>query len=86
MLPINPPPVSVPNAIENVNSLLGEYTDRVDYWKTSEQRQRWVASALLEIEPRLRKVKGYEHLRSLRAAMVRDVLKRKNPMELKDAA
>jgi len=29
------------NAIENVNSLLGIYTDRVDYWKNSEQRQRW---------------------------------------------
>jgi len=74
------------NAIENVNSLLGEYTDRVDYWKTSEQRQRWVASALLEIEPRLRKVKGYQHLRVLRAAMMREAMKRKNPMELKAAA
>ena len=30
------------NVIENVNSLLGIYTDRVDYWKNSEQRQRWV--------------------------------------------
>ena len=74
------------NAIENVNSLLGEYTDRVDYWKTSEQRQRWVASALLEIEPRLRKVKGHQHLRALRSAMMQDVMKRKNPKELKAAA
>lgn len=46
------------NALENVNSLLGIYTDRVDYWKTSEQRQRSVAAALLEGEPRLRKVGG----------------------------
>ena len=34
------------NCIENVNSLIGQYTDRVDYWKNSNQRQRWVASAL----------------------------------------
>ena len=57
------------NAIENVNSLLAIYTDRVCYWKNSEQRQRWVATALLEIEPRLRKVRGYQHLAQLRLAM-----------------
>ncbi|MBI3794082.1 MAG: hypothetical protein HY280_05060 [Nitrospinae bacterium] len=32
-------------------------------------RQRWVASALLEIEPTLRKVNGYQHLKELRDAM-----------------
>lgn len=57
------------NCIENINSLLGGYTDRVDYWKTSNQRQRWVASALLEIEPKLRKVKGHRYLLALREAM-----------------
>jgi transposase-like protein len=74
------------NALENVNSLLGIYTDRVDYWKNSEQRQRWVATALLEIEPRLRKVAGYQHLRQLRAAMAQLTGKRRTSLELKDAA
>ena len=74
------------NAIENVNSLLGGYTDRVDYWKTSEQRQRWVATALLEIEPTLRKVRGHRHLQELRSAMAQYVGKRKTPGELKTAA
>ena len=73
------------NAIENVNSLLGIYTDRVDYWKNSEQRQRWVATALLQIEPRLRTVSGYQHLRQLRSAMTLLVGKKKNS-ELKAAA
>jgi transposase-like protein len=74
------------NAIENVNSLLGIYTDRVDYWKNSEQRQRWVATALLETEPKLRKVSGYQHLRQLRSAMAQFIGKQKSTMELKAAA
>jgi putative transposase len=74
------------NAIENVNSLLGIYTDRVDHWKNSEQRQRWVATALLQIEPRLRTVNGYQHLPELRIAMALLVGKQKKNEELKTAA
>jgi transposase-like protein len=57
------------NCVENVNKRLGVYTDRVDRWQNSNQRQRWVATALLEIEPRLRKVRGYKFLNDLRMAM-----------------
>jgi transposase-like protein len=57
------------NCIENVNSLLEKYTGRVTCWRNSDQRQRWVGTALLEVEPGLRKVRGHEHLKSLRAAM-----------------
>ena len=32
------------NCIENVNKSLGVYTDRVDRWQNSDQRQRWVAT------------------------------------------
>lgn len=74
------------NVIENVNSLLGIYTDRVDYWKNSEQRQRWVATALLQIEPTLRTVCGHQHLKQLRAAMVALVGKRNETQELNEAA
>jgi transposase-like protein len=74
------------NVIENVNSLLGIYTDRVDYWKNSEQRQRWVATALLQIEPKLRAVCGYRHLRELRSAMTLLIKKQKKEEELKAAA
>ena len=59
------------NCIESLNSQLGQYTHRVSYWKNSNQRQRWVATALLEIEPRLRKIKGYEYLPLLRQAIKR---------------
>ena len=57
------------NCIENIMRQVGIYTDRVSYWKNSDQRQRWVGTALQEIEPKLRTVRGYRHLRELRDAM-----------------
>lgn len=59
------------NVIENVNKLIEMKTSRVSYWKNSDQRQRWLAAALLTIEPKLRKIKGYRHLPLLRSAMRR---------------
>ena len=46
---------------------------RSDHWQNSSQRQRWLATALLDIEPRLRKVAGYRHLPKLRAALKREL-------------
>jgi putative transposase len=57
------------NCIESVMSLVGQYTDKVDYWKNSSQKHRWIASALLEIEPRLRRTKGYRYLPLLKLAL-----------------
>lgn len=57
------------NCIENIMRQVGIYTDRVDCWKNSDQRQRWVGTALQEIEPNLRKVRGYKNLNQLRLAM-----------------
>lgn len=59
------------NCIESILSQVAQFTDRVDYWKNSGQRQRWLASALIEIEKTLRKVKGHKHLLTLRQAMKR---------------
>ena len=57
------------NVIESVQSGLGQRTDKVDYWKNSNQLHRWLAAAHLEIEPRLRKVCGYQHLYKLRQVL-----------------
>jgi transposase-like protein len=65
------------NCIENVNKQLELYTGRVSRWHNSNQRRRWVATALLEVEPRLNRVMGHEHLKELRAAMKRLVARRK---------
>jgi len=42
------------NCLENLNSLVGQRTDKVDCWRNSDQKQRWLATALLDIEPRQR--------------------------------
>ena len=57
------------NCLESLLSQVGQLTDRVDRWRTSDQKHRWVTSALLAIEPRLRRIKGYRHLPLLRAAL-----------------
>jgi transposase-like protein len=57
------------NSIESLHSLIASRTDKVDHWKNSNQRQRWVATALLDIEPGLRRIKGYRHLPALRHAL-----------------
>jgi len=49
--------------------LIARRTNKVDHWKNSNQLHRWFASALLEIEPRLRKVCGYKHLPKLRQVL-----------------
>ena len=57
------------NCIESLNRQLEIYNGRVSYWQNSKQRQHWVATALLEIEGNLRRMKGYKHLVQLRKAM-----------------
>jgi putative transposase len=61
------------NCLESVNALVEERCGKVDAWKSSGQRQRWLATALLDIEPRLRRVRGYRHLLLLREAVKRDL-------------
>lgn len=57
------------NSIESLHSLMAPHTNEVDYWMNSNQRQRWVATALLDIEPGLRRIRGYCHLPALHHAL-----------------
>lgn len=57
------------NVIESINAGLGQRTDKIDHWRNSDQKQRWVAAALLDIEKRLRKIKGHRHLPLLRESL-----------------
>ena len=61
------------NCLESVNALVEGRCAKVDHWKNSSQRQRWLATALVDIEPRLRKVMGYRHLPELREALKREL-------------
>jgi len=57
------------NCLENINGQVEQRCGKVDCWKNSNQRHRWLAAALLEIEPRLRTVCGYRDLGALREAL-----------------
>jgi transposase-like protein len=61
------------NAIENLNSQLGKYLGRVKRWMHSDQRQRWVAMALLETESRMRRIQHYDQLPFLREALIHNI-------------
>ena len=61
------------NSLESINAQLERLTRKVTHWRNSSQRQRWLASALLEIEPNLRRIKGYRHLPQLQMALQRNL-------------
>ena len=65
--------------IESVRAQIGQRTDKVDHWRNSNQKQRWIAASLLCIEQRLNKVNGYRYLSHMREAMRKDLDMRKKP-------
>lgn len=65
------------NCIESIMSQLGQYTDKVDRWRGGSHIQRWAAAGLLELEPRLRKVRGSRFLKLLQIKLLEEVEKRK---------
>ena len=73
------------NCLESVNALVEERCAKVDHWQNSSQRQWWLATALVDIEPRLRKVRGYRHLTQLRDALQRELEIDKQPSNTKAA-
>jgi transposase-like protein len=60
------------NVVESIMAQVERRTRRVSHWRTSDQKQRWCAAALLALEPRLRKVKGYRHLQTLATVLGRE--------------
>ena len=67
------------NAIESIHARVESRTAKVDHWKNSDQKQRWLATALLDLEPRLRRIKNYHALPQLRDALRRYVGDVKQP-------
>ena len=61
------------NVLESVNAQAEQRCGRVDHWKNSNHKQRWLTAALLDIEPRLRRLSGYLHLPKLRAAIQKEL-------------
>jgi len=61
------------NCIESVMSQVETRCAKVSHWKTSSQKHRWLAATLLDIEPRLRRIHGYQHLILLREALQQEL-------------
>ena len=57
------------NIIENLNGSVERYTRNVKRWLGGQMIQRWVASALVEAEPRFRRVRGHRHVQYLVGAL-----------------
>jgi transposase-like protein len=57
------------NLIESVNARVEARRRRVTRWRTSDQKQRWCAAALLAHEVQFRRIKGHEHLGLLDRAL-----------------
>ena len=66
-------PLRTTNIIENLNGSVDRYTRNVKRWRGGQMIQRWVASALVEAEPRFRRVRrrvrGYRDLQYLVGAL-----------------
>lgn len=74
------------NCLESTNALVEERCAKVDAWKTSNQRHRWLAAALFDIEPRLRRVKGHRHLPKLATALRRELNIKQQQNRIEEAA
>jgi putative transposase len=61
------------NCLESIFSQVERRTSRVCHWRNSSQKHRWLAVALLDLEPRLRRIRGYQHLPRLRQAIQREL-------------
>jgi len=68
---------STTNCIENLNSLVGKYLNKVKHWKSSHQRYRWIACGLLESEQRMRKIHNYKKLYILKEKIKQEVQNQK---------
>lgn len=62
------------NLIESVMAQIERKTQRVDHWRTSDQKQRWCAATLLHIEQNFRRIRGMAHLPLLQAALTQHLL------------
>ena len=66
------------NTIENLNSQLGKYIGRVKRWHNSEQRYRWIACGMVEIETNMRRISNYSQLPKLKDRLTKELHHRQN--------
>ena len=57
------------NPLENLNGTVGHHTRNVKRWRNGLMIQRWVVMALNEAEKKFRRIRGYEQMKHLIAAL-----------------
>jgi transposase-like protein len=57
------------NIIESVFSAVEDHCGPVKRWRAGDHLQRWVASALLKVESRFRRLKGHKEMPALLSAL-----------------
>jgi len=72
--------LSTTNGLESILALVEQRVGKVDRWTTSDQKHRWLPTSLLEIEPRLRRLRGYRALPQLRTALKQGLTQEKEVM------
>lgn len=60
------------NPIENLNSGIARFTRNVKRWRDGSMILRWVGSAVLEVERKFRRIRGYKQMPQLIAALMPD--------------
>jgi putative transposase len=58
------------NCIESLNSQIGKYIRKVTNWQSSDQRYRWTASALLESEKKMHRIRNYRLIPLMKKAIL----------------
>jgi len=61
------------NLIESVMARLEAKTHRVTHWRTSDQKWRWCAATLLQVEQQFRRVRAYQDLPLLQRALAANI-------------
>ena len=61
--------VDIAKIIENLNSQLARYIRRIKRWVNPEMKSRWIVTALIEIEGKMRRVNNYKKLHLLRTSL-----------------
>ena len=60
------------NSLESTFAPGEQRTRKEDGWENNNQKQRWSGTALLDIEPRLRRIRGYRSLPHRRDASLEE--------------
>ena len=70
------------NPVESMIEIVRDHAGRVKRWASGEMALRWAAAGMLAAEAQFRRVKGYQELPALAAALERATADEPGPLDL----